>query len=145
MFKKKIFRLINKDKYVYFYGYSLIEIMIVILLMGLLAGGASVYLIGRLRDNKIKIARSQAFEISKVLEIYKLRFNKYPYDLENLVNPGGSVTPYLEEKPRDPWGNYYFYRNPGIKNQRKPDVYSLGPDEEGGEEIGNWMEKLEEE
>lgn len=134
-----------KKKEVRLSGFSLIEIMIVVALIGLLMVGAVVYFMGRLSEGEVTAARSQAFEIGKALDLYRLKFRRYPTPeegLEVLVNPPRGE-PYLERTPKDPWGQEYIYIFPGNKNKRKPDVISRGPDgiEDTEDDIGNWVEE----
>lgn len=127
-------------------GFSLIELMIVITLIGLMMAGAAVFLMGRLSEGEIKSARTQAYEISKQLDIFRLDHGRYPSTgegLQALVNPPKGQ-PYLERMPKDPWGNEFIYTLPGEKNGRlgKPDVRSKGPDavENTDDDVGNWPE-----
>lgn len=133
-----------KKKEVRMSGFSLIEIMIVVALIGLLMVGAVVYFIGQLRDGETTAARSQAYEIGKALDLYRLKFRRYPgveEGLDLLVTPPRGE-PFLERMPKDPWGQEYIYVFPGTRNKRKPDVISRGPDgiEDTEDDIGNWTE-----
>lgn len=123
-------------------GFSLIEIMVVVTLLGILMAFGTVYFMGYLQEGKEKSARSQAYEIAKALDLYRVKFNSYPSTsegLEVLANPP-SGQPVMEKVPKDPWGFEYNYANPGVHNPRGVDVWSNGPtgQAEDGEEIGNW-------
>ena len=125
-------------------GFSLIELMIVITLIGIMMAGAAVYLMGRLSEGEIKSARTQAYELSKQFDLYRLDHGRFPSSgegLQALVAPPKGQ-PYLERMPKDPWGNEFIYTFPGEKNGRlgKPDIRSKGPDgvENTPDDIGNW-------
>jgi general secretion pathway protein G len=125
-------------------GFSLVEIMVVILLVGLLAGAATVYFMGQLAQGRIDAARSQSYEIAKSVNLYKLRFGSFPdasEGLQALVNPKKGE-PLMERLPKDPWGEEYIYTIPGVKNPASFDVRSKGPDKvESDDDIGNWPEE----
>ena len=124
-------------------GFSLIEIMVVVTLMAILVGVGTVFFMGRLEDGKIETARTQAYEIAKALDLYKLQMGDYPTASEGLgalVNPPHGQ-PFMKEMPKDSWGHEYNYANPGVHNPRGVDVWSNGPSsgtEDGRQEIGNW-------
>ncbi len=124
-------------------GFSLIELMVVVTLMAVLVGIGTVYVMGRLAEGKISTARTQAFEIAKALDLYKLQTGAYPSTsegLEVLVNPARGE-PLMERLPQDPWQRPYNYANPGTHNPRSVDVWSDGPDGAEGADsaIGNWL------
>jgi general secretion pathway protein G len=122
-------------------GFTLLEIMVVVTILGLLAAFIVPNVIGQGDKAKVDLARANMSGIASALEFYKLDNKKYPtteQGLEALVNkpegasnwlPGG----YLQKLPEDPWGNQYVYISPGIDG--KPfDLYTLGADgAEGGE------------
>lgn len=122
-------------------GFSLIEIMVVVTLMAILVGVGTVYFMGQLQEGRESAARAQAYEISKALDLYKLKFGTYPTTaegLEVLTNPSRGQ-PLMEKVPVDPWSRPYNYENPGTHNTKGVDVWSDGPEGEGGESaIGNW-------
>jgi general secretion pathway protein G len=124
------------------HGFSLIEIMVVVTLMAILVGIGTVFFMGRLEEGKISTARTQAYEIAKALDLYKLQTGSYPTTsegLEVLAKPlkGRAI---MKEIPLDPWGNEFNYAIPGKHNLEGFDVWSNGPDGTSGEEsdIGNW-------
>lgn len=123
-------------------GFSLIEIMVVVSLMAILVTLGTVYFMGRLEEGKIKTARTQAYEIAKALDLYKLQTGSYPSTAEGLdalTNPPRGGQPVMNEIPLDPWGNPFNYANPGTRNTKGVDVWSDGPGgEESEEPIGNW-------
>lgn len=127
-------------------GFTLIELMVVIVILGILAGLVLPRFMGRTEEAKKTKARLQIENLEAALKLYKLDIGAYPtteQGLEALVQkPSTGVIPknwreggYLEKAkvPEDPWGRPYVYMSPGIKN-RDFDLKSLGADgEEGGE------------
>ncbi|MGH8801289.1 MAG: type II secretion system major pseudopilin GspG [Casimicrobiaceae bacterium] len=134
-------------------GFTLIEIMVVIVILGVLAALIVPSVLSRTDDARIVAAKTDIAAIRQALKLYKLDNLAYPtmtHGLQALVTkpadppvppnwkPGG----YLEKLPNDPWGSPYQYLNPGLKGEI--DVYSLGADGVvGGEgknaEIGSWQ------
>ncbi|MBF0253006.1 MAG: type II secretion system major pseudopilin GspG [Candidatus Omnitrophica bacterium] len=126
-------------------GFTLIEIMLVVAIIGILAAMVVPRLTGRTKDTKISVAKADVeVNIPLVLDIYELDMGDFPEKLEDLLdNPGSSKNwkgPYLKKLPKDPWGHNYLYKNPGDKSRYGCDVYSAGPDEQAGtdDDIGNW-------
>jgi general secretion pathway protein G len=127
-------------------GFTLIELMVVIVILGILAGLVLPRFMGRTEEAKKTKARLQIENLEGALKLYKLDTGTYPtteQGLEALVQrPATGSIPknwreggYLEKAkvPEDPWGRPYVYMSPGIKN-RDFDLKSLGADgEEGGE------------
>ncbi|MGY0218948.1 type II secretion system major pseudopilin GspG [Endozoicomonadaceae bacterium StTr2] len=133
-------------------GFTLIEIMVVVVILGILAALIVPNIMSRPDQAKVTAARSDIKALSSAMEIYRLDNGHYPsteQGLEALVSkPSGQPVPrnwnpegYLKKVPVDPWGNPFIYLSPG--NHGQYDVYSLGADgREGGEGvnavIGNW-------
>ncbi|BAU56581.1 general secretion pathway protein G [Halorhodospira halochloris] len=131
-------------------GFTLIEIMVVVVILGILAGIVVPRIMDRPDSARVEAAKQDIRSIESALNLYRLDNNHYPstdQGLEALVEePTGSPEPrnwqgYLDRVPTDPWGNEYQYLNPGEHGDI--DIYSLGADgEPGGEgvdaEIGNW-------
>lgn len=130
-------------------GFSLIEILIVIALIGTLAGILIANLDNVLGGGQEDVARlfvEQSLEAP--LLRYKLQMNGYPTTEQGLkallkapANAGSRWKgPYIKEEAIDPWGQPYQYRSPGVHNPTTYDVWSWGPDkkEGGGDDIGNW-------
>jgi general secretion pathway protein G len=130
-------------------GFTLIEIMVVVVIIGLLAAIIAPNVIGQLDTAAVNRAKQDIRSIETALNLYRLDNHRYPttdQGLEALVtNPGETVAPnwksYLPSLPQDPWNNPYHYMNPGQRGQF--DVFTYGADgQEGGEEIdadiGNW-------
>ncbi|MEH0166888.1 type II secretion system major pseudopilin GspG [Roseateles microcysteis] len=132
-------------------GFTLIEIMVVMLIIGLMAAMVTKSVIDRAGEAKVLAARSDINNIMQALKLYKLDNNRYPsgeQGLEALIRKPttgtipGNWKSYLEKLPTDPWGTPYQYANPGIKGDI--DVYSLGADQKAGGEgndadIGSWQ------
>lgn len=133
-------------------GFTLIEIMVVVVIMGILAALVVPKLMGRADDARIQAARSDIATIMQSLKLYKLDNNRYPTTEQGLqaliAKPTSGPEPkgwkaggYLEKLPKDPWGNAYQYQSPGLKGEI--DVYSLGADGQPGgagndADIGSW-------
>jgi len=131
-------------------GFTLIELLVVLVILGLLAGLIGPQVLSYLGGAKTKTAHLQIEQLSAALDLYRLDNQGYPsteQGLKSLVQaPAGSNSwhgPYVAkgEIPLDPWGNPYFYRQPGQHGTY--DLYSLGSDgREGGEgeaeDVKNW-------
>lgn len=129
-------------------GFSLIEIMVVVVIMGILAALIAPNLLSRPDQARAIAARQDIGTIMQALKLYRLDHGRYPtteQGLAVLVAPpaGGLGGAYLERLPKDPWGTDYQYRNPGEHGEI--DVYSLGADgRPGGEgpdaDVGSWAD-----
>ena len=122
-------------------GFTLVELLVVLAILGLLAGLVGPQVMKFLGSSKTKTAGLQVESIAVALDMYRLEVGRYPSTAEGLealvTNPGNAPNwngPYLKkaEVPKDPWGNAYEYRAPG---QDAPyEVWSLGADGlEGGD------------
>lgn len=135
-------------------GFTLVEIMVVVVIIGLLAAVIGPQLFSRVDTAAVTRARQDIRSIETALQLYYLDNFKYPSSQEGLEalirNPGENVAPnwdprgYLERRqvPVDPWNNVYQYRYPGQRGGEF-DLFSLGADGQvGGEginaDIGNW-------
>ncbi|MEA5445269.1 type II secretion system major pseudopilin GspG [Gammaproteobacteria bacterium AB-CW1] len=131
-------------------GFTLIEIMVVVVILGILAGIVMPRIMDRPDEARIAKARQDIRAIEQALQLYRMDNHNYPstdQGLEALVSePSGSPEPvnwrgYMDRLPTDPWGREYRYVHPGQHGEF--DLYSLGRDgREGGEGvdavIGNW-------
>ena len=129
-------------------GFTLIEVMVVVAILGLLAAMVVPNLIGRDEDARISKAKQDISSLENALDLYRLDNFAYPstdQGLESLVKkPSGSPEPkrykqggYIKKLPADPWGNPYQYLRPGTHSTT--DIYSFGPDQTPSEDdIGNW-------
>jgi len=134
-------------------GFTLIEILVVITIIGILAALIVPRIMDRPDQARATAARADVNAIMSALKLYKLDNGTYPTNEQGLLalvkkpergdiprnwKPGG----YLEKLPGDPWGSDYQYLNPGIRGE--VDVFSLGADRKpGGEgydaDIGSWQ------
>jgi general secretion pathway protein G len=134
-------------------GFTLIELMVVLVIMGVLAAIIAPKIMDRPDEARIAAAKQDIAAIVQALKLYRLDNIRYPTTEQGLqalvTKPTIEPIPnnwkaggYLEKLPKDPWGNPYLYLNPGRHGEI--DVYSLGADgQPGGEgkdaDIGNWM------
>lgn len=132
-------------------GFTLIEVMVVVVILGVLAALIVPKLMGRTDDARIMAAQHDIATLMQALRLYKLDNLRYPtteQGLQALVSPpareplagnwksGG----YIEKLPNDPWGYPYQYLSPGIHGE--VDIVSFGADgQPGGEggDIGSWQ------
>ncbi len=124
-------------------GFTLIEILLVVVIIGILAGIALPKLSGHTRRAEITRARAEIENIGTALAQYEMDMGEFPRSLQELVTSPGSDRwngPYLPKGvPNDPWRRPYVYVFPGQRNPRSYDLYSLGPDGvESADDIGNW-------
>jgi general secretion pathway protein G len=127
-------------------GFSLIELIVVLVILGLLAAVVAPNVYQKLAKGKDQIAKIQIKELEGALQLYSFDMGRYPDSgegLEALIRNPGSVDswkgPYLaKEMPKDPWGRPYMYRSPGTHGDF--DLFSLGADgAEGSEDdICSW-------
>ena len=129
-------------------GFTLIEIMVVVVIIGLLAAIVMPNVIGNIDTASINRARQDIRAISSALDLYRLDNFTYPTTDEGLsvlTGQGGvgetAGKRYLNSVPSDPWNNPYQYQQPGRNGEF--DVFTLGADgQEGGEginaDIGSW-------
>lgn len=133
-------------------GFTLIEIMVVVIIIGLLAAVVVPQFLGRVDDARVAKAKQDIQAIETALTMYKLDNFSYPtadQGLKALVTKPDDATVknwraggYLKRVNKDPWGNDYIYAVPGTHNGDY-DLYSLGADgQPGGEkanaDVGNW-------
>jgi general secretion pathway protein G len=133
-------------------GFTLIEIMVVVVILGILAAVVVPRIMDRPDEARVTKAKQDIRVLESALALYKLDNFSYPstqQGLDALVSkPSGDPEPknyktggYIKSLPKDPWGNAYQYLSPGSKGEI--DIFSLGRDgKPGGEgmdaDIGNW-------
>ncbi|MBI2822083.1 MAG: type II secretion system major pseudopilin GspG [Acidobacteria bacterium] len=133
-------------------GFSLIELIVVLVILGLLAAVVGPAVMRRLSGSRSQIAKIQIAQFEESLDLFNFDVGRYPTTEEGLraliENPGNLPNwsgPYLKKGvPRDPWNRDYAYRTPGQHGEY--DLYSLGADgQEGGEgenaDVGSWVER----
>lgn len=124
-------------------GLTLIELIVVLIVIGLLAGLVAPQILGRVSDAKITTARTQIELLGVALENYRLDNGVYPSTQQGLealrAKPSGSPDarnwrgPYLKKAvPADPWGRAYLYKSPGEKDRAGFDLTTLGRDGQAG-------------
>jgi general secretion pathway protein G len=132
-------------------GFTLIELMVVLVIIGVLAALIVPNVLERADDARITAARVDVNNLMQALKLYKVDNQRYPTQeqgLDALVHkPATAPIPanwrlYLDKLPNDPWGRPYQYLNPGVKSE--VDVFSFGAEgKPGGEgknaEIGSWQ------
>jgi general secretion pathway protein G len=133
-------------------GFTLIEIMVVIVILGVLAALVVPSVLSRTDDARSVAARSDLAAIRQALKLYRLDNQRYPTTEQGLnalvtrpteppLPPNWKPGGYLEKLPRDPWGHPYQYLNPGVKSD--VDVLTYGADGQAGgtgadADIGSW-------
>lgn len=132
------------------HGFTLLELLVVLVVLGLLAGIVAPRYFSQLGRSEAKVARAQIEGLAKALDLYRLEVGRYPSSeqgLQALVSAPSDESrwsgPYLQKKvPDDPWGHAYLYRHPGENGEY--DLFSLGKDgQPGGDgenaEITSWQ------
>lgn len=134
-------------------GFTLIEIMVVVVIIGLLAAFIVPQVMGRVDEARVTKVKGDVQMLETAISMYRLDTARYPTTAQGLAalvtkpedpnvrnwKPGG----YLSRVSKDPWGNEYRYAYPGTKG-REYDLYSLGPDGQEGspdtdqDNVGNW-------
>jgi general secretion pathway protein G len=133
-------------------GFTLIEVMVVIVILGVLAALIVPKIMSRPDEARVVAARQDVASLMQALKLYRLDNRRYPTTEQGLaalvskptlapVPEGWKSGGYIERLPLDPWGKPYQYLNPGLRGEI--DVFSFGADGvAGGEgmdaEIGNW-------
>ena len=124
-------------------GFTLIEVMVVVVILGLLAAIIVPKVMSRPDEARVVAARADIAAITQALKLYRLDNTVYPTTEQGLqalvVRPTTQPAPinwkqggYLDRVPKDPWGREYLYLNPGVRGEI--DVFSLGADGQAGGE-----------
>jgi general secretion pathway protein G len=142
-------------------GFTLIEIMAVVLIIGLLSGIVGLAVFQQVDKGRVTAARAQISNLESVLELYRMDNARFPTTEQGLqalvVRPTSDPQPrtypaggYLKggRVPLDPWGEPYHYESPGQHNEHAFDLWSYGADAAPGgegvdEDIGNWSESAD--
>jgi general secretion pathway protein G len=130
-------------------GFTLLELLVVLVILGLLVGYVAPRFFGQVGKSEVKVATAQIRALEDALDQYRLDVGRYPTTEQGLAalntQPTGEARwqgPYLKKAvPNDPWGNPYQYRSPGEHGEL--DLYSLGKDGQPGgtgeaADITNW-------
>ncbi len=133
-------------------GFTLVEIMVVVVIIGILGALVVPKLLGRTGESRVVAARVDISTLMSALKLYKLDNQRYPTTEQSLTalttkptaGPaanGWKTGGYIDKLPKDPWGNPYQYLSPGIHGE--VDIFSLGADGQPGgsgedADIGSW-------
>jgi general secretion pathway protein G len=108
-------------------GFTLLELLVVIVIIGLLAGYVAPRYFAQVSKSEVQVAKAQIESFEKALDQYRLDKRRYPSPEEGL----GAIRPYLKKDlPNDPWGRPYVYRVPGQKGEFE--IVSYGRDGKAG-------------
>lgn len=130
-------------------GFTLVELMLVVIIIGILVAMVVPRMAGRSEEARIAVARADIeLNIATALRLYELDNGAFPTTdegLNALLSAPSSAKnwkgPYVEKEPLDPWGNPYKYVSPGT-HRKDYDLYSLGKDGvEGNDDVSNWQQK----
>ena len=114
-------------------AFTLIEVILVLLIIGLLVGMVAPYMFGVRDKANIDATRNQIGLIYSACDLYRIHLNEYPASLQQMVENSQSSPkwhgPYLEKMPKDAWGNDFVYEPIA---GGKPRIYSIGPDSQPG-------------
>lgn len=133
-------------------GFTLVEIMVVVVIIGILGALVVPKLLGRTGESRVTAAKVDIATMMQALKLYKLDNQRYPTTEQGLnalitrptAGPaanGWKEGGYIEKLPKDPWGNPYQYLSPGLKGEI--DVFSYGADGQPGgtgedADVGSW-------
>ena len=131
-------------------GFTLIELMVVIMILGVLAALVVPRVMSRPDEARVVAAKQDIAQVMQALKLYRLDNSRYPTTEQGLqslaVRPSSGPVPnnwksYLDKVPNDPWGKPYQYLNPGVRGEI--DVFSFGSDGQSGgtgveADIGSW-------
>jgi general secretion pathway protein G len=131
-------------------GFTLIELMVVIMILGVLAALVVPRVMSRPDEARVVAAKQDIAQVMQALKLYRLDNSRYPTTEQGLqslaVRPSSGPVPnnwksYLDKVPNDPWGKPYQYLNPGVRGEI--DIFSFGSDGQSGgtgveADIGSW-------
>ncbi|TLS74938.1 type II secretion system protein GspG [Mariprofundus erugo] len=125
-------------------GFTLLEIMVVLVIIGVMAALIAPRFVERADEAKVSATRVQMQNIAQALKLYRLQHGSYPPSgagLNALVTAGKNGSRYLDALPRDAWGREFVYLSPGVHGDF--DILSYGADGQAGgsgfdADIGNW-------
>ena len=134
-------------------GFTLVEIMVVVVIIGILGALVVPKLLSRTGESRVTAARTDIATLMGALKMYKLDNQRYPTTEQSLkalvekptngpTSNGWKTGGYVEKLPNDPWGNPYQYLSPGV-HSTEVDLFSLGADGQPGgtsddADIGSW-------
>ena len=131
-------------------GFTLIELMVVLVIIGVLAALIVPNVLDRADDARVTAAKTDVNNLMQALKLYRLDNQRYPTAAQGLqaliAKPTagpipGNWKPYVDKLPKDPWNNPYQYLNPGVHSEI--DVLSFGADGQAGgdgknADVGSW-------
>ncbi len=133
-------------------GFTLVEIMVVVVIIGILGALVVPKLLGRTGESRVTAAKTDIASLMSALKLYKLDNQRYPTTDQGLTSlvakpsngpaaNGWKQGGYIDKLPKDPWGNPYQYMAPGLHGE--VDIFSLGADGQPGgtgedSDIGSW-------
>lgn len=135
-------------------GFTLVEIMVVVVIIGILGALVVPKLLGRTGESRVVAAKTDIATLMQALKLYKLDNQRYPTTEQGLqaltTKPtsgpsanGWKDGGYVEKLPKDPWGNSYQYLSPGLHGE--VDIFSFGADGQASGEgedadVGSWQQ-----
>lgn len=120
-------------------AFTLMEVLVVVAILVILAGTASIFVFKALDDAKEQRCQSDVHTLTEACKMFRLRNESFPESLDQLLQPPEGGKPYLDNADfiRDPWSQPYKYDPNGANNGGlRPDIWTVTPE---GKTIGNWM------